>query len=86
MERIPMDKAREDFADTVNRVAYAGARVLVERRGKPMVALVSVSDLELLERLEDEADVRAARRILSDMKRTGEEPIPLAVVAKKLGL
>ncbi|WP_019633300.1 type II toxin-antitoxin system Phd/YefM family antitoxin [Actinomadura atramentaria] len=45
---IPVTEARAQFADLVNRVAYTGDPVLLTRRGRPMAALVSAEDLELL--------------------------------------
>ncbi len=53
---------RDNLSDLLNRVAYVGERVVLERRGKPVAALVTIEDLALLERLEDEADVKAARK------------------------
>ncbi len=86
MERIAIAKAREDLTETVNRVAYAGERFILHRRGRTLAALVPVEDLELLERLEDEADVRAIRKVRAEMKRTGEKPIPWQEVKAELGL
>lgn len=80
MTAIPISEARERLADLGNRVALRGERVLVERRGKNLFALVPVEDLELLERLEDESDLRAIRR------RRKEPTKPLAKVLKELGL
>jgi prevent-host-death family protein len=58
---IPISEARDHLADLGNRVALRGERLLVERRGKNLFALVSVEDLELLERLEDKLDLDAIR-------------------------
>ena len=52
--------------DVLNRVSDAGERVVLERRGKPVAALVSIDDLELLQRIEDEMDVKAAREALKE--------------------
>ncbi|MFC9974515.1 type II toxin-antitoxin system Phd/YefM family antitoxin [Spirillospora sp. NPDC127200] len=49
----PVTEARKEFADLVNRVAYAGERVALTRRGKVIAALVSAEDLELLEQLRE---------------------------------
>jgi prevent-host-death family protein len=73
---------RSNLADTLNRVAYAGERVVLERRGKPLAALVSIADLELLERLENEADLQAVRKA---RKQRGK-PVPLAKVKARLGM
>jgi malate synthase len=59
-----------------------GERVIVERRGKNLFALVSVEDLELLERLEDETDIRLARKA---MREKGPN-IPWEKVKKDLGV
>jgi prevent-host-death family protein len=61
MTIIPISQAREHLADLGNRVNLRGERVVVERRGKNLFALVSVEDVELLERLEDKLDLDAIR-------------------------
>lgn len=62
---------RNNMADALNRVAYQGERIVLERRGKGVAAIVSMEDLALLEALEDREDVKAARRVLAEMKRKG---------------
>ena len=57
---------RNNLADAINRVAYAGERIILERRGKGVAALVSVEDLALLEELEDQADIKAAKKALKE--------------------
>jgi prevent-host-death family protein len=63
---VSVSEARVDFAELVNRVLYAGDRVRLVRHGKDVAAIVPVADLEWLERLEDEMDLRAARDALAD--------------------
>lgn len=63
---VSVSDARETFAELVNRVAYRQERVLVARRGRPVAAIVPIEDVELLERLEDELDLQAAREALAD--------------------
>lgn len=46
---IPVTQARAELADLVNTVGYAGERILLTKHGKPLAALVPVSDLEALE-------------------------------------
>ena len=82
MTTIPISKAREHLADLANRVALRGERLVFERRGKNLCALVSVEDLELLERIEEETDIRLARKA---MKEKGPN-IPWEKVKKDLGL
>ena len=86
MVQVGIKEIRDNLADALNKVAYAGERVVLARRGKGVAALVSMEDLELLEKMEDEADVRDAKRALAEMKRKGEKPIPLAVIRKRLGM
>ena len=57
---------RYKLADAINRVAYAGERIVLQRRGKGVAALVSIDDLALLEELENQADIRAARKALKE--------------------
>jgi prevent-host-death family protein len=73
---IAVTDIRDNMADSLNRVAYGGERVILERRGKGVAALVSMEDLALLEAIEDRADVKAARRAIAEMKRKGRKPIP----------
>jgi prevent-host-death family protein len=79
MSSIPISEARRQIADLANQVAIRGDRIVVERHGRGLMALVSMDDLELLERLEDEADLRAVR------DRSGEPAESLAKVKKDLG-
>lgn len=67
---IGSSEAREAFSDLVARAAYTHERVVIERRGKPMAALISVSELRLFERLLEEyerrSDTEAALAALAD--------------------
>lgn len=65
-DSISVSEARQDFADVVNRVAYGNERVTVVRRGRDLVAIVPMSDVLLLEAIEDELDLAAARKALAD--------------------
>jgi prevent-host-death family protein len=71
--KIGIAEVRNKLADAINRVAYGGERVVLERRGKGVVALVSMDDLALLEALENESDLRAAQAA----KTEGGNPIPI---------
>ena len=84
MERILTHELRKDLTDAVNRVRYGGERLILRRRKTDVAALVSVEDLALLEEMEDREDARDARRILAEMKRTGQKPIPWEQVKAEL--
>jgi prevent-host-death family protein len=81
MTKCSVNDVRNDFAETLNRVHYQGERVVVERRGKGVAALVPMEDLELLQALEDRIDLAAARKALKEPER-----IPWEKVKKDLGL
>ena len=83
MTRLEASKAREEFSDTLNRVAYSHERILLRRHGKDIAALVPLEDLALLEQLEDKIDIEEAKRILAD---PDEVPIPYSRVRRKLKL
>lgn len=53
--RIGAREARNHFADLLGRVHYKGEAVIVERSGKPMVAVIPV---EMFERLLAEREAR----------------------------
>jgi prevent-host-death family protein len=80
--RLPASKAREQFADILNDVAYKGERVLLHRRGKDVAAVVSADDLALLEALEDHMDVEAVREALEE----GGPNIPWQQLKTEIGL
>lgn len=46
--RISTTDAREEMAELVNGVAYGGARVVLQRHGRDVAALVSIDDLKRL--------------------------------------
>ena len=71
MSRLAASDAREHFADVLNRVAYGGDRVVVERRGKELAAIISVDDLKILEAIEDRLDVDDALSAIEEADRNG---------------
>lgn len=66
MIRMGVNKARNAMSDTIDRVAFKGERVILQRHGKDEAALISVADLELLEEIEDREDIAAARKALAE--------------------
>jgi prevent-host-death family protein len=80
---ISISEARDDFAELVNRVAYAHERVRLVRRGRDLAAVVPTEDLELLEALDNELDLAAAREALADPANAGR--IPWVDVRARLG-
>ena len=81
MREVGVHEIRANLAEVINRVAYGGERIILERRSKPVLALVSMEDLELLNALEDRADVKAA---LKARKEKGG--MPLEKIKTRLGM
>ncbi len=81
MREVGVHEIRANLAEVINRVAYGGERIILERRSKPVLALVSMEDLELLNALEDRADVKAA---LKARKEKGA--VPLEKIKTRLGM
>jgi prevent-host-death family protein len=69
MTKLTATAARDNFAELLNRAAFKGERIALERHGKTVAAIVSAEDLELLESLEDRIDLAAARRALKEPRR-----------------
>ena len=46
---VSVGDAKRRLSELMSRVVYRGERFVIERRGKPMVALVSAEDLARLE-------------------------------------
>jgi len=86
MSRVNVMEARKAFSETINRVAFGKERIVLERRGKDVAALVSVEDLKLLEKLldelEDRLDVEEVRRREAE---EGDQAIPYEQVRRELG-
>jgi prevent-host-death family protein len=66
LTRISVREARRSIAELLNRAAYGVERIVVERHGRPIAAIVCVEDLEFLERTDRESD----RRMLTGAGRT----------------
>ncbi len=62
METMNVVEARRNFSEVMARVAYQRQRVVIERKGRPMMALISVEDLRRLEALERDAGDVGTRR------------------------
>ena len=66
MIRLAASDARKDFSGTLNRVAFGSERIVLERHGKDVAAVVPIEDLKLLQQLEDHLDLDAARNALKE--------------------
>ena len=71
MYTIPFSEARTHLTDIVNEVSYGGKRIILTRKGKRVVALISLEDLEVLEAIENEIDLEDAKKALRDIEKHG---------------
>lgn len=63
---LPIMQASGSLSEIVNRVTQQGERVRLSKNGKDVAAIISLGDLEALQRLEDKADTDEAERRLAD--------------------
>lgn len=84
MTSMNMAEARENFAHLVNSAAYGHERIVLTRRGKRVVAIVPVEDLDLLEELEDRIDSQHVVKIREEVEREGS--VSWEEVKKELNL
>lgn len=88
-ETVTSEDVRLNLGELINRVLYRNERVRVTRRGKPVMALVPLEDLEFMEKvldaLEDELDLPVIKERLRNFKETGEA-IPWEQVKAERGL
>lgn len=82
MSTIAVSEAREDFSEIVDRAAHRRERVRLSRHGKEIAAMVPIEDLELLELLEDRADLDAIREALAE----SNDRSPYDSLRQELGL
>ena len=60
MSKMSTVEARENFSELINQAAYGNKRIVLTRRGKPLVAVISINDLDQLNSLEAEDKLAAA--------------------------
>ena len=82
MDSLTVSDIRTGLADAMNRVIYKGERIVIRRHGKAVAGLVPISDLELLQTIEDRIDVEDARAALTEARKQGA--VSLADVKKQL--
>lgn len=82
MTKISTAKARNEFAEVINRASFGKERFVLTRRGKELAAIVPVEDLALLEELEDQMDIEAAKAALAE----SDERVSYRDLRRELGL
>jgi PHD/YefM family antitoxin component YafN of YafNO toxin-antitoxin module len=82
MTRLTASQLREDMATAINKVAFGGERIVLQRNNKDVAALVPMEDLTLLKELEDRADLEEIKKALAE---PGSN-IPWENIKKELGI
>lgn len=82
MSRAASPKTSNRIDGTLDRLRQ-GQRIVLKKGRRAVAAVVSMEDLRLLEKLEDQMDVEIARKRLAD---PNEVPIPYERIQKELGL
>ena len=89
MVHIPVSEFKNEIAETVNRVVYGNERVLLQRHGKDVAALISMKELKVLEDMEqreDEMDAEEALKALKEIKSGKDKLVAWDDVKKDFGL
>lgn len=81
-ESLPASEARARFSEILNAVSVRGDRIILERHGKRVAALISIEDLEMFQYLEDKADIALADEALAE----GGERISSEELKRQLGI
>lgn len=58
-DAVSLVALRNSLGDVVNEVTYGNHRRIISKNGKPVAAIISIDELELLEKLEEKADLAA---------------------------
>ena len=82
MARGSSAKSKPTLDELVDEVVRGGGPVLIRHRKKPVAAVIRIEDLELFEKLEDEIDIREAKKAMADPRPS----IPWEKVKRKLKL
>ncbi len=74
--RVSAREARSHFAELTDRVRYTGEPVIVEKQGQPFVAMVSLSDFDVVERLRRQKAAGEFVRLAGQAAREAGGPEP----------
>ncbi len=74
-KRISAAQAKAHFSALVAQVAYGGEDYVIERRGKPLAALVSVDDLQRLEGLRPASRLQGALALVGAWREVEEQDL-----------
>ncbi len=75
---VSATEAKDKFSDLLRSAEYNQERIIIERSGRPAAVLISVGDLEFLERVEDHFAFYEIEQALKKSKRS--RPIERVIV------
>jgi prevent-host-death family protein len=87
--QVSIGQVKRDISELVNRVSYAGDRIILTSRGKPKAALISIEDFERLQKNENrEAEIQKWLTDTHDLssqieKRQGQIEVDAIVTANR---
>ena len=68
MIRLAVSALREALSDMLNRVAFGGERIVIQRHDKDVAVLIGAQDYARLRDLEKAAYLSAARKAVSESR------------------
>jgi prevent-host-death family protein len=68
MNTVNITDLRPNLSEYADDVCFRGERIVVERKGKPAFAMVTVEDFEVIEALEEKIDIHEAKKALAKGK------------------
>ena len=71
MEKYTAKEAREQFSAVIAKAAHGPQRIIITKNGQDAVAVVPISDLEILAEIERVIDLHDARIALDEAKTSG---------------
>ena len=74
-KRVGAAEAKAKLSELVARVAYAGEKYVIERRGRPLAALVGVDDLRQLEQSAGKGEPKGALALVGAWAEVPDEQI-----------
>ena len=82
---VSIGQVKRDISELVNRVTYAGERIILTSRGKPKAALISMSDYEQLLKSENRAtDIQKwladTRALSNDIEKRRGQPVDVDAI------
>ena len=83
--QVSIGQVKRDISELVNRVTYAGERIILTSRGKPKAVLVSMDDYEQLLRSENRANdiqgwLTQARALASQIETRRGRPVDVDAI------